>query len=79
MSEFYTEEFWLEAITDENGELDKQKILNELHDFGVLIETMHKLVYHYSKGKLSKAHYTFEVIKAEIEEYFSESWEDEHE
>jgi hypothetical protein len=47
-------EFWKELVTDENGNLDIEKVKCELADFSMLLHWVPRVYLHVTGGKVSK-------------------------
>ena len=70
------EEFWMPLITNDKGELDKEKILAELFDFHECVKNWSNALYELTGGNLSKPNYTSDVIINAVTNYFEDNDDD---
>jgi hypothetical protein len=57
------DEFWRDLVTDDNGDIDPEKVKNELYDFSFMMSQVSALYMELSGGAISKQNtYAFEVI-----------------
>lgn len=64
-------EFWKDII-EKDGEIDKEQLMKELHDFSFLLEQIPFIFMHATGGKMSKVFYTSETVKAVIDEHIQD-------
>ncbi len=65
------EEDWKELVCKEDGVLDKDKVMRELHDYSVLLENVPKVYCHITGGKISKPNTFASVVIAEADDSYS--------
>lgn len=68
MSERTTDEFWIDLITDESGNLDREKILNELSDFSMVMDHCRQAYMWMTDGRISKPNTLIEQVIAVAED-----------
>jgi len=63
-------EFWKPVVCDDQGNLDVEKVKNELHDYGILLKQIPQVYDHVSGGMISNPFtLPFEVCNAADKHY----------
>lgn len=69
-------DFWKEIVV-KDGELDIEQVKKELHDYGVLLDSVGRVYDNVTGGKVSKPNTDPDVVIALAEDYLQECIEDE--
>lgn len=64
------ERFWKPILTDENGNLDLDQIMRELHDFHFIMTNVSKVYSHITNNLLSKCNYHSATVINCAEEHY---------
>jgi hypothetical protein len=65
------EEDWKDLLCNEDGTLNKDKVMRELHDYSVLLEHVPKVYMHITGGKISKPNTLAGAVIAEADDSYS--------
>lgn len=78
------QDFWKEIICDKDGNIDIEKVKNELHDYYIMLEEVPKVYSEITDGILSNPLYDAETVlsffrdkyanKAGATDYLSDDW-----
>lgn len=78
------QDFWKEIICDKDGNINIEKVKNELHDYYIMLEEVPKVYSEITDGLLSKPLYDAEIVlgvfrdryanKAGATDYLSDDW-----
>ena len=65
-------EFW-KPLVEKDGELDKDRVMRELHDFHFVIENVSKVYCELTGGRISKPNTSAEDVIAVVNDVFGEA------
>lgn len=69
-------DYWQELVEDKNGNLDKDKVMRELHDYHTLIEQVPKVYEYVTGGATANPMVLPEVIKSLADDWVQEACDD---
>ena len=65
-------DFWKELVEDKHGNLSKEKMMRELHDFKMVMENVSKVYMHITNSRISKPNTLAEVVIEQADEYYED-------
>lgn len=68
----FDRQWWLELVSDEDGNLDEEKVLAELHDFCNLIHSVSRVYDSITNGRISKPHTAPWVVISEVDDIMAD-------
>ena len=66
------EEFWRNIVEQEDGSINADAVMRELHDFGMLIEGASRVYMHATGGRISKPNTDPDAVCSVIDDYVQE-------
>ena len=65
-------EFWKPVVCNDDGTLNEDKVMRELHDYANFMDNVSKVYCHITNGKISKPNTLAEAVIAEADDSYAE-------
>ena len=68
-------DFWKDLVTNDDGSLNVDQIMRELHDYSRVMDNVSKVYMHITNRSMSKPNYCSEDVIMEFESVQEQNWE----